>query len=525
MDSNTNAELMLPAAYVRRSTHPIASGAPNHNADKFLQPDVYPFAERIALRIGAERVVDLGCGDGSQLAAFDTSIETVGVDHPQSIAKARRDFPERNWVEHDLETDLGSLHTLIQNSLIVCANLAECVERPLQLLRFLRSILADTYGIILTASDRDRAYGPGNLGPPADPSVLTEWTLSEFASLLRKEGLVPLAHGHMRTGVSGGERAGQIAFVPGGKFLQPASGLRPRVLAVVPCFNELDMIQIVIDRLLDQGVEVHVIDNWSSDGTWEHLNTVYAHQPRVALERFPDAPTEDFMWANTLERMDAIGAASAHDWILHVDADEKMDSFTDELSLLNVIAMADHTGYDVIDFTLIDFRPDDSVDWEREAAAPPLPSRWHFGTRPGAKTLERAWKNRRSRAGIADTGGHALTIPKKVFPFNLILRHYPLRSPEHARRKIYVERGPRNLAERARRGWWVQYDAFSLESSFVWAASSLHEWNQESTREWMPEFSARAGITFGDYGLPPGMIEAPLPPRLSLKQRLRKLWQ
>jgi hypothetical protein len=57
-----------------------------------------------------------------------------------------------------------------------------------------------------------------------------------------------------------------------------------------------------------------------------------------------------------------------------------------------------------------------------------------------------------------------------------ILRHYPIRSETHGRRKVLDERLPRYDAAERDDGWHIQYDGFaSGETSFLWDPAELRE--------------------------------------------------
>jgi glycosyltransferase involved in cell wall biosynthesis len=326
-----------------------------------------------------------------------------------------------------------------------------------------------------------------------------EWAFDEFASFLSAHGTAPLVHGYTRNYSESTTRNTQVSFTPGAASGIPASlpltTSLVTTLAIVPCYNEADVITLTIDRLLEQGVDVHVIDNWSDDGSWELLESTYRADPRVSVERYPEESTREYLWPEILEHMDTVASRSPHDWIMHVDADEQLDSFSERLDLKQTLTLVDAAGYDVVDFTLIDFRPEESTaDGVLDGAANLLPRRWQFSTRPGARALERAWKNRHGRVGLSDTGGHSLPVDKRVFPLNMVLRHYPLRSPEQARRKIFRDRLPRFERDRRERGWHTQYDGFSADAAFTWPASELHDWSWCTPREWTVELTTRQGF-------------------------------
>lgn len=465
----TNLDLRLPPEYRRRSV-PELPGLWVHRSR--VQP-----TQEISDELEVELARRLG---------VDSLLHVVPPEMAPTHAPG--------WEFVQSISDLAGME--VDRSLVVIDGVLERLVDPLAALDLLRRIQHRVHGFLIRTPDRCRVAGSAALGPPADPSHAITWSLLELDSLLRANNLDPLLHGYVGSD-PGPERATQAAFIPGRLSGLDRQSKRPSAIAYVSCFNELDIIETTIDRLTSQGMDVHVIDNWSNDGTWERLSTRYGKGPNVSLERFPGSPSPHFDLASILERTDALASRTWHDWILHVDADEQLDSFTPTMDVLDVLGRADEAGYDVVDFTLIEFRPEDPQSGHtRTAPARALPARWQFGDRRGARHLERAWRNRGSRVGIADSGGHVVVADKRVFPFNLVLRHYPLRSPEQARAKVFRDRLPRFGPERAARGWHVHYDSFAPDSTFLWPADDLNDWGWDALREWMAEFSTRVGIDF-----------------------------
>lgn len=488
----SNQDLRLPRRY-RRGTQPAPE--PPINVPTQPLPEVYPFAEHLARRLSADRILDLGTGVGQALAALDPTIPTVGVDNSaRNLSIARSVFSDRQWLQADLTTDLSSLADYLDGSVVVLANVLEQLPNPIPLLDWLHTHRDAFAGLVVAGPDRARIGEPPT-GPPAE-GVAT-WTLEEWSSLFASRGLRPLLHGHTRSLSSSEARTSQVLFVPGRFDWQPARPIR--AVAYVPCYNEVDIIDTTVARLLEQGLYVHIVDNWSTDGSLELLRERYQGNSHVELTRWPDQPSPHHQWYAMLDHIDRHSASSDFDWILLVAADEQLEAPTPDLGLLSLMELADANGYDVIDCTLIDFRPERPNSEPREHTRGNLPARWEFATRPGARSIERMWRNRRAPAGIAPSGGHAVTVAKRVFPSNAILRHYPLRSPEHARQKVLVDRLPRFTQGRSERGWHVQYDEFAQgDATFLWDPAKLNVWEWYSPREWVIEFASRCGIPIQD---------------------------
>jgi SEC-C motif/DegT/DnrJ/EryC1/StrS aminotransferase family len=107
----------------------------------------------------------------------------------------------------------------------------------------------------------------------------------------------------------------------------------------------------------------------------------------------------------------------------------------------------------------------------------------HYEHAEFANTLwVKAWKH--PAAGvpvqIARTGGHAAEFAgRRVCPVHFISLHYPIRTPEHAKRKIFAERLDRYPAEEREMGWHNHWDDLAASATdFLWDAADLIRYDQ-----------------------------------------------
>jgi hypothetical protein len=89
----------------------------------------------------------------------------------------------------------------------------------------------------------------------------------------------------------------------------------------------------------------------------------------------------------------------------------------------------------------------------------------------------KAWLQGHDKVDLANSGGHVAQFEGAVdFPYRWLLRHYPIRSAEHGRRKILRERKPRwSPYERTVLGWHDHYDRFEETSTFLWNREAFHK--------------------------------------------------
>lgn len=254
------------------------------------------------------------------------------------------------------------------------------------------------------------------------------------------------------------------------------------VLAVLAAFNEVDIVELQLRHLLDQGIRCHVLDNWSTDGTYETVQRLMRDHP-VTVERFPlQGPTGTFDLTRLLERLEEIVAASDAHWIIHHDVDEiRLPPW--EATLREALWTVEQCGYNAVSHRVVQHHP----TGEDGPADAPLLERlpWcEFERFEGNAHQVKAWRNTGVRPIIAGVAGHDIAfVNRRVFPLRFALHHFPIRSQEHGERKVMRERRARWNAEERARGWHTQYDHLPERPSFVRPTEGL--------LRWQPGFEAR----------------------------------
>jgi len=155
------------------------------------QPDVYPLAMQLARAVGAQTLIDIGCGRAQKLLEHASPFETIGIDFGENLAWCRQRYPTRRW----LESDLDRPHKLpvpardLQQSVLICSDVLEHLVHPEYLLSSLRAALEHAPALLLSTPERDLTRGVTDTGPPSNTCHVREWNLSEFARLLDHYGL------------------------------------------------------------------------------------------------------------------------------------------------------------------------------------------------------------------------------------------------------------------------------------------------------------------------------------------------
>lgn len=265
-----------------------------------------------------------------------------------------------------------------------------------------------------------------------------------------------------------------------------------KVLAIMHVFNEADIVEETIKHLICQNIDVYVVDNWSNDGSYEIVKALQMQYPnRLFLERFPEYGVNEYYdWYHQLERTEQINRNSNYNWFIHYDADEIRLSPWKNVSLRDAIFYVDKLGYNLIENTVIDFKiTEDSPNcWVKDG--------WFdFGHRKGHFEQVKTWK-RDITLDLKKSGGHIAEIENpRIFPLKILNRHYPLRTIDQARKKIYRDRLPRFAKEKNERGWHGHYDKYMANAIKLENARDLIRWDEDTFFQYYISLILGVGIS------------------------------
>lgn len=200
-----------------------------------------------------------------------------------------------------------------------------------------------------------------------------------------------------------------------------------RITAVLGVRNEARYLPITLQHLVEDGIDIAILDNESSDSSHE----IYERFRRHIVYEATLPYRGHFSLKEQLEdKAKAILTVDA-DWVIHHDADEILESPRPGESLREALERIDAEGFEAANFDEFVFVPTrQQGDYEGTNFYHSMLDYYFYEQFP--MYLMRAWKK---HPGVRQTlGGHKLEAPHdlSVCPEALVLRHYVVLSQTHA---------------------------------------------------------------------------------------------
>ncbi|MDX6290155.1 MAG: hypothetical protein QOH42_1954 [Blastocatellia bacterium] len=447
-----------------RRARPASSGSVSP-----ILPDVFPFAVEMGERFGCSHLIALGESTAVNLLRLDPPLEIIGVVPGKDLAMCRQQNGfAATWIEgaFDGGDGISLAPKTLKRSIIVCTDVIERLTNPVHLFEHLRKWLDHAPLCILTSGASESAESDGS---PAEMRF-GRWSVTEFERLLSVAGFNLQFIGLTASNALSFEKETILAVITNNAMVSPYEVKAPpdfRVVAFMAAYNEEDIIVESIKKWTDQGIQVHILENWSTDKTYDLAKELETHLP-VTVERFPSTgPSRHFNWGAMLERIETLSKEIDADWFIRRGADEILTSPWPGVSYRDSLYLVDQAGFNCVDHTVIDFHPVDDgfqpgTDHERYFTY------FEFGKDPCNFLQRKTWKNCGQRISMVPTGGHDLPFRgRRVYPFKFLLKHYPVRSQSHGEQKIFRERKARWNPEERAKGWHIQYDAIEEGHVFL----------------------------------------------------------
>ena len=445
------------------------------------QPDVYPFAAYLAERFGCTHVIAIGRPTARELLQIYPKYELIGIVPGADLEFYRKQYGFGSWLEENAILAGTQLvpESVLQRAVIVCTDLDHFVSDPL--LKNLKLWLDHAPVCILTATDRDLTQGGGG-GFPAITSSQAGWNLKELSDLLRADGFNLEFIGWTASDNVNYEKKTIMAVMTNhavGERTRRSAPADFRVVAFMAAYNEEDIIVQSIKKWTDQGISVHILENWSTDATYNLAKDLESRLP-VTVERFPkDGPSNYFDWEAMLKRMESLSREIDADWFVRRGADEVLVSPWPGVSYRDALCLVDEAGFNCVDHTIVEFHPVDNgfetgMDHESYFRYFDFKNLSHSNQR-------KAWKNCGHSISTTVSAGHDVLFEgRRVYPFKFLIKHYSFRSQRHGEKKVFRERKARWNPEERAKGWHIHYDSMQEGHRFVQSPSEKAEFEEGS---------------------------------------------
>jgi glycosyltransferase involved in cell wall biosynthesis len=417
----------------------------------------------------------MGCDDAANFSVTMREFFFTGLDADEIVASHRRRFGG-TWLPTDFGIGCLSLgdSAYMRDAIVVCDDVLGRGVAPEPMLESLRRAADLGATILLTAPEA------------AAPRT---WSALEFAEALKRARIEATFVGRTSSDDRYFLKRTHLAIVdpPERRLTLTAPPDDFRVAALVTIYNERDVIGPTIEHLCSQGVDVHLMDNWSTDGSLERV-APYLGRGVSTIEKNPVRDTGTYDLERVLQRMEHLTYTLDYDWFIDYDADEIRRSPFDGVDLRTAIYAIDRLGDNAIDFTVMNFRPVDNRFLEGEQLEPQF-NYFEFGRTPDHLRQRKGWKNTGQPVFLLERAGHdVLFRGRSVHPYKFLNKHYPIRSQAHGERKLLTERRARfNRREHELRKWHVHYDDVSVKPDFQFDPGKLERYDSDFYEKYLVE--------------------------------------
>jgi hypothetical protein len=467
--------------------------------------DVYLLARHLARRLGALQVIEIGSGTGLDLAKLHPEFTVVGIDEAGLVSRSRSRYPWATWLEWspgaplpEMFTDLLAKHRLrLPHSVIVCHDLGRwqdegpVAEALHELLEYSPAAVVSTSTGGDTSADRFE-HLLGRAGCRVE--FFGSTTSARDSALLGGEELARLPDEELLANVE----VPAVLRAPPRPLAVLVNNHVPRfepappgfrVVAIVAVRNEDDILEPCIQTLRSEGVDVYILDNWSTDRSAAIAESLVGNGV-IGIERFPaTGPSDTWDWARMLQRMEAIATEVAADWYLHTDVDEVRRSPWPDASLRDALFHVGRQGYNVVDYTELAFRPLD----EGYRAGSSLEEHFrHYAFDQSVDNQYKTWKSTGVRVYLARSGHDATFSGRRVYPCNFLFKHYPIRSQAHGEQKVR-SRMARLAGEERDLGWHAHLNEQASFETFLRDPARLRVFDESYYRTNLVELLAAVG--------------------------------
>jgi glycosyltransferase involved in cell wall biosynthesis len=259
-----------------------------------------------------------------------------------------------------------------------------------------------------------------------------------------------------------------------------------KIIGLMRVYNEADILEENLNYLEKQGINLILLDGYSTDGSYE-IAKKFLKKNIIKLKQQKKS-TFSVIKLNTylLKLIQEFNP----DWVIWIDADEFLESPFRNLNLKEAIEQEARNDYNVIQFNHFKFWPTNKDPMDESNVR----ARLKFYSWVGDYRFK-AWKWYPSTTYDDHKPTFPNKIEKKISPTKFVMRHYQIRSYEHGLRKIFEERMKRFDPQEKKMGWHKQYDYYIPEKNlFVIDSSKLTEYKEDGN--WNMEMKYNIDLEF-----------------------------
>lgn len=186
------------------------------------------------------------------------------------------------------------------------------------------------------------------------------------------------------------------------------------VIAIIAARNEELTIGRCCRHLAEQGLRFVVIDNDSTDGTRDIVES-FRGQGLIDVVRFPYPGQYD--WIGLLKCKERLARELDGDWFMHLDADEIPEGGPPGTPLLERLREVDRAGCNAVNFDEFTFVP--ATETERHEGTDYVTGmRRYYFFAPRQLRLIRLWR-KAAEVNLSGSGGHnAVFTNRRLYPEN-----------------------------------------------------------------------------------------------------------
>jgi len=261
-----------------------------------------------------------------------------------------------------------------------------------------------------------------------------------------------------------------------------------KIVGMLSTYNEEDFVENVIKHLLNQGLELVILDNGSTDNTFE-ICKKFVNKGVLKLEQFQ---SNTYQWAIILIKLYDMALIQSPDWVIRSDSDELLESGVNNLTLKEAILEADSQGFNLIQFDEAHFF---MTDKDNENANSVKERMIYYSW--VSDFMYRCWKYFPG-IRVEDKGGHLPVFPPdqkyKIFPRNFVIRHYNIRKKDQLEQKTKQRRVRIANTGEGELGWHTRYEIY-LKNNFSGIVNHklLTKYNEDNNWNLENKFDPRKG--------------------------------